>query len=262
MRKRVLGFTLIELMIVVAIIAIIAAIAIPGLLRARIAANEGSASASMRSLAAAQEQFKKGVSVDQDQSGTGEYGVFNELTGVANRRGVDVVAFPGGAVELPALQGLTDMSVALQATQENFSTKSGYYLKIWLPGPIAGGCITDNGALPIAPLVPLSANVDRDAIQQQENRWICYAWPASYRSSGVRCFVCDQQAEVFGSANNNPADNTGFLFSNTQQPDYNTAMSILPALPVGPTPIDWRPIVIKENTNVVDRNHTWLPSSS
>lgn len=48
--KRQLGFSLIELLIVVAIILIIAAIALPNLLRARIAANEASASASMRTI--------------------------------------------------------------------------------------------------------------------------------------------------------------------------------------------------------------------
>ena len=42
------GFSLIELLIVVAIILIIAAIAIPNLLRARIAANESSAASSVR----------------------------------------------------------------------------------------------------------------------------------------------------------------------------------------------------------------------
>jgi type IV pilus assembly protein PilA len=44
------GFSLIELLIVVAIILIIAAIAIPNLLRARIAANEASAAASIRTI--------------------------------------------------------------------------------------------------------------------------------------------------------------------------------------------------------------------
>jgi type IV pilus assembly protein PilA len=44
------GFSLIELLIVIAIILIIAAIAIPNLLRARIAANEGSATNSIRNI--------------------------------------------------------------------------------------------------------------------------------------------------------------------------------------------------------------------
>ena len=60
------GFTLIELMIVIAIIAIIAAIAIPNLLDARKAANEANAIAFLRSYHSAQNVYR-----EQDKDGNG-----------------------------------------------------------------------------------------------------------------------------------------------------------------------------------------------
>ena len=51
------GFTLVEIMIVVAIIALLAAIAIPNLLRARLNANEATAQATLKTMATAAESF-------------------------------------------------------------------------------------------------------------------------------------------------------------------------------------------------------------
>src|SRR6266550_4023375 len=69
-RNDTRGFTLIELMIVVAIIAIIVAIAVPSLLRARMAANESSAVGSCKAFGTAQEMYRR---TDWDGDGYLEY---------------------------------------------------------------------------------------------------------------------------------------------------------------------------------------------
>jgi type IV pilus assembly protein PilA len=68
--QRTRGFTLIELMIVIAIIAIISAIAIPNLLQARKASHEAAAIGALRTLNTAQTIFREG---DKDANKTLDY---------------------------------------------------------------------------------------------------------------------------------------------------------------------------------------------
>jgi prepilin-type N-terminal cleavage/methylation domain-containing protein len=81
------GFTLVEIMIVVAIIALLAAIAIPNLLRARHNANEAAAIASLRTLSTAEESYRAA------QNPT-TYGTFAQLAG-ANPPYIDATLAAG-----------------------------------------------------------------------------------------------------------------------------------------------------------------------
>jgi len=116
------GFTLIELMIVIAIIAIIAAIAIPNLLESRVTANEAAASASLKSgFFPAQTQFQAGSYCDADADGRGEYAAAPQfLAGL-----VDVSARAGTAA-VPAAADMTFAPVkTLSLLDASFNNANG-----------------------------------------------------------------------------------------------------------------------------------------
>ena len=176
------GFTLIELMIVIAIIAIIALIAIPNLLSSRLVANETSTIGSLRSLASAQAEFQARQIVDQDSDGLGEYGFLQELAGSVFPRGA------AAAIDPPSIsQTLGNVDAA------GITSKSGYAYVLFLPG--GGGA-----AIMEPPLGAFPGPVPADS-NEQEIKWACYAIPMAVRNTGSRAFIINQQSEVYSTSN-------------------------------------------------------------
>ena len=134
MRNKQKGFSLIELLIVVAIILIIAAIAIPNLIRSKMAANEASAVATLRTLNTAEVVYSSNYSVPT---------VFAATLSALGDGGTAANCAPGAAPPTSANACLIDAALE-NATAAN--PKSGYQLTYANP---AGGYTLNND--PVSP---------------------------------------------------------------------------------------------------------------
>jgi type IV pilus assembly protein PilA len=144
------GFSLIELLIVVAIILIIAAIAIPNLMRARMSANEASAVGSVRSINTAE------ISYNAAYSNLGFAIVLANLGG------------PAGAVCVPSTSSGCFIDSSLSG-----GTKSGYRFTLGVGASPAVGGIVPSYTIAATPVTP----------NQTGTRYFCSFEDAVVRSS-------------------------------------------------------------------------------
>jgi len=190
MRKSESGFTLIELMIVIAIIAIIAAIAIPNLLSARLNSNETASVATLRNIISAQAQFQTTARADENNNGVGEYGSFGEMSGAIGVRG-------GSVLNPPVL------STAFRTVNNSRVTRSGYNFQIYVPDN-AGAGVAEQATGGYA-----AGDVDPDLA---ETTWCCYSWPVSYGNTGNRSFFVNQGGDIVATEDSTYTAATGPSF--------------------------------------------------
>jgi prepilin-type N-terminal cleavage/methylation domain-containing protein len=138
MKRNKKGFTLIELMIVVAIIAIIAAIAIPNLLRSRMSANEAGAAGAMRTISSSEAAFQTACIVTDPATGIGQYGDLAELAddtagepfidnvlGAGAKHGYTFVATPVDDPAAPTYTAVANPANANSGRKNYFVDESG-----------------------------------------------------------------------------------------------------------------------------------------
>lgn len=216
MQHKRAGFSVIELLIVIAVIAIIAAIAIPNLQRAKLTANEASALITMRALSQAQAQVTSSPQIDSNGDGQAEYGYFAELAGFSVTR-VDSggVVGPGGPSSKLVPNALL---AALGNVNGGVVTYAGYVFQVWLP---------DATVANLTPGIPEDASGGKLSAPFPDpvncaSTWCAYGWPLALNKTGTPCYFVNEKGQILMYNNRGAVTYSGLAGG----PSFDAAFSV------------------------------------
>lgn len=208
LRNQDRGFTLLELLIVVAVLAILALMAVPNLMASRVTTNETVAIAALRSVVTAQLQCQMNAVVDTDGDGRGEALGLDELAGTRTLRSRALTLNPP---TLPPSLGRVDEA-------GNVSTR-GYMLRLYLPDASGMG------------LPAMAANESSVDANLAEVYWSCVAWPLTRNASGNTAFYTNQTGDILACTD-------GVYSGAANGPGAGAALNVAsPDMLVGGTPV-------------------------
>ncbi|MFM1871629.1 MAG: hypothetical protein RL398_1051 [Planctomycetota bacterium] len=167
------GFSLLEMIIVTAVISTVAGVTAPNLFSSRTMANERAVISTLRNLGTAQTQCIARAAVDADNDGVGEALSLPELAGRVELR--------TGA---PALSP-NSIATSLGITQASgYVSTKGYLMALYLPDANGDG------------VLGTAANYGSIDPDNAEVAWSCLAWPMSRGRSGTSTYFTNQSGEV------------------------------------------------------------------
>ena len=188
MRDRERGWTILEVLIVLALVGLLLALALPNFHAVRIRNDEAAAIRGLHEVARAQNLFRAAALVDEDSDGRGEYALLQELSGDQNPRSYAGRSGAGGGappVPLPQFR--------LKAAPDGDYEVCGYRFRLLLPSATGAGVREAGGGSAVRVDPRLAAAV-----------WCVYAWPVRREgfipaATGQRAFFANQAGEVLGA---------------------------------------------------------------
>ncbi len=188
------GFTLIELMIVIAIIGVISALAIASILRSQMSANHTAAVSSMNTMLKMNFIFRQN---DEDRNGVNDFWTEHVwgLHAIKNPDGEAIELIPRSVAEADFEGGDDDVTMSNASIEQmpddpDFaSPKSGYYFAMFtgLNNSGSGGspCDTDYD------------DGDGGGVYTNKRRFSIQAFPALYDSTGIQAFAIPESGDVY-----------------------------------------------------------------